>query len=108
VIEVRRLPAAGYADAEEDSACAEGRVCVVDGDSLATTVGAVLRSVEFRLEPGRELVRGRPLRVASALYSGRPSLELLREDEGRATFVVSKSRCATWARAAELDIGGVS
>lgn len=83
-------------------------MCIVDGVSLATTVGAVLRSVEFLLDVGRELVRGRPLRVASVLCSGRPSLELRREDEGRATFVVSKSRCATWARAAELAVGGVS
>lgn len=67
----------------------------------------MLSSAEFRLELGREVVLGRFAREPS-VCSGRPSRELLREDEGRATFMVSKSRCATWARAAELAIGGVS
>lgn len=68
-----------------------------------------MRSVLFRLDPGlddgRAGVRDEPVSC-----SGWRSLELRREDDGRAwaTSLVSKSRLATLAKAAAFDTGGVS
>ena len=84
-----------------------GSALVVEGGAADVTVVTALISVLFRRESGFE--DARPwFRGCSPLYSGRPSLELLREDEGRSTLAVSKSRRATFARAVGFEVGGLS
>ena len=106
VIEVRRRPTGGYACCECLSIGAgTGAGGGKELPFAATVLGAV-RSWLFLLELGRDDVR--PCLDPSPLLSERPSRELRRDEDGRATLLASKSRRATLARTPGLEVGGVS
>lgn len=106
---MRLRPTAGYCG----GICRSDEVVVAGAGGVAlfplaiTGVGAV-RSWLFLLELGLDDVL--LCCEFSETCSGRPSLELRREEEGLAEFEfeLSKSRRLTFANAAVFEVGGVS